>query len=93
MIAQINSIQVNDPSYSTFYMDLQLVLEKHHKVFETPKKLPPSRGEDDHNIPLLLGSHPPNVCPYRYLFAQKNETEKIVHEFLEAGIILPSTSP
>jgi hypothetical protein len=36
---------------------------------------------------------PPNVCPSRQPFAQKNEIEKIVQELLEAGVIYPSTSP
>jgi hypothetical protein len=56
-------------------------------------ELPPSEGEHDHNIPLLLGSQPPNVRPYKYPFAQKNEIEKIVQELLEVGVILPSTNP
>ena len=44
---------------------------KHQHVFETPKDLPQSRDEHDHVIPLILGSRPPNVRPYRHPFAQK----------------------
>jgi hypothetical protein len=40
-----------------------------------------------------LGSLPPNVRPYLHPFSQKNEIEKIVHEFLEVGIIHPNTFP
>jgi hypothetical protein len=58
-----------------------------------PMDLPPSHGEHDHGIPLILGSQPPNVHPYRHPFAQKNEIEKIVQELLEARVICPSTSP
>jgi hypothetical protein len=93
VISQLNAIQVQDQSSPAVHPDLQLVLDKHHRVFETPTDLPPSRGEHDHHIPLLLGSHPPNVRPYKYPFAQKNEIEKIVQELLEAGVIHPSTSP
>jgi hypothetical protein len=76
VLSQINVIQVSDPSSPIVHPDIQLVLEKHHRVFDMPTKLPPSQDEHDHNIPLLLGSQPPNVCPYRYPFSQKNEIEK-----------------
>jgi hypothetical protein len=78
VIAQLNSIQVQDQSSPIVHHDLQLVLEKHHRVFETPTNLPHFWGEHDHNIPLLPDSQPLNVWPYRYPFAQKNEIEKIV---------------
>jgi hypothetical protein len=52
-----------------------------------------SQGIHDHSIPLVLTNLPPNVFPYRHPFAQKNEIEKIVQEFLDVGVILPSTSP
>jgi hypothetical protein len=62
-------------------------------VFSTPHGLPPSCGVHDHSIPLVLGSLPPNIRLYRHPFSQKNEIEKMVQEFLTAGVILPSTSP
>jgi hypothetical protein len=68
-------------------------LDKYPKVFEVPVDLPPSKGEHDHSIPLLSGIQPPNVHPYRYPFAQKNEIKNIVHELLEAWVILPGTIP
>jgi hypothetical protein len=49
-------------------------------------------GEHDHSIPLLLGYQPTNVRPYKYPFVQNIEIEKMVHELLEAGVILPRTS-
>jgi hypothetical protein len=55
--------------------------------------LPPSHGGHGHSIPLILRSLPPNVCPHRHPFAQKNEIEKIVHEFLETSVIHPNISP
>jgi len=58
-----------------------------------PLGLPPSRGENDQNIPLIPGSQPPNVRPYWYPFSKKNEIEKVIKDLLKAGIIRPSTSP
>jgi hypothetical protein len=62
-------------------------------VFCTPQGLPPSHGVHDHSIPLVPGSLPPNIRPYRHPFSQKNEIEKMVHELLNAGVIRPSMSP
>jgi hypothetical protein len=93
VISQFNAIQVTEHASQVVPPSLQLILDKYPKIFEIPTALPPSRGEHDHSIPLLLGSQPPNVRPYRYPFAQKNEIEKMVQELLEAGVILPSTSP
>jgi hypothetical protein len=76
VISQLIAIQVHDQSFPTIHLDLQLVLDKHHKVCETPTDLPPSRGEHDHNIAFLPGNHPPNVCPYWYPFDPKNEIKK-----------------
>ena len=65
---------------------------QYSKVFETPKGLPPMR-DHDHAIHMILGSVPPNIRPYRYPYVQKSETERMVAEILEAGIIQPSQSP
>jgi hypothetical protein len=58
-----------DTTPQEIHPDLQLVLSKHQQVFETPQGLPPSHGEHDHGIPLIPGSQPPNVHPYRHPFA------------------------
>jgi hypothetical protein len=58
--------------------DLQALLSKHQTIFSTPQGLPPSHGVHDHSIPLVLGSLPPNIRPYRHPFAKKNEFEKMV---------------
>jgi hypothetical protein len=47
----------------------------------------------DHKIPLIQGSSPVNVRPYRYPHYQKNEIEKIVVRLLNTGVIRASTSP
>jgi hypothetical protein len=90
IIAQLHSIQaVGTPS---MHPDLQAILSKHQVVLSTPQGLHPC-GVHDHSIPLVLGSIPPNVRPYRHPFTRKNELEKIVQELLQVGVIHPSTSP
>ena len=72
---------------------MQEVLVTYSLVFELPTSLPPTWVKHDHIIPLIPDIHTPNVCPYRYPFAQKNEIEKIIQELLVAGVIWPSTNP
>jgi hypothetical protein len=91
VIAQLHAIQATE--IPPVPQDLQALLSKHQTVFSTPQGLPPSCGVHDHSIPLVPGSLPPNIRPYRHPFAQKNEIEKMVQELLTAGIIRPSTSP
>jgi hypothetical protein len=62
-------------------------------MFELSTGLPPTQGEHDHSIPLLLGSQCPNVLPYRNIFSQNNEIEKIIRELLFVRLILPITIP
>ena len=48
------------------------MLKIHEHDFEKPNGLPLSRGEHDHSIPLIPGSQPPNVKPYRHSFSQES---------------------
>jgi hypothetical protein len=90
IISQLHAIQaIETPSVK---QDLQSILSKHKVVFSTPQGLPPSHGVHDHSIPLVPRILPPNIRPYRHLFSQKNEIEKIVQEFINVGFIRPSTS-
>jgi hypothetical protein len=91
VIAQLHAIQ--DIEIPPVPQDLQALLSRHQTVFSTPQGLPPSRSVHDHLIPLVPGSLPPNIRPYRHPFAQKNEIEKMVQELLTAGVIHASTSP
>jgi len=90
VIAQLYSLEV-PTSKSSISPYLQKVLDNNSKEFETPKGLPPIH-DHDHAIHLILGSVPPNIRPYRYLYAQKSEIERMVAEMLEAGIIQSSQS-
>jgi hypothetical protein len=91
VIAQLHAIQATETP--PVPQDPQALLYKHQIVFSTPYELPPSRGVHDHSIPLVPGSLPPNIRPYRHPFAQKNEIEKMVQELLTVGVIRPSTIP
>jgi hypothetical protein len=51
------------------------ILSEFASLFEEPKGLPPKRM-CDHKIPLLPGSTPMKLRPYRYNPMQKNEIEK-----------------
>eukprot|EP00253_Pinus_taeda_P004517 PITA_04517 len=93
VIAQFNAIQVVETKSLPIHPEMQQILNNHLLVFDKPHVLPPSRGEHDHSITLVLGAQPPNVRPYRYPFTQKNEIEKIIKELLEEGVIHPSISP
>lgn len=57
------------------------LLQKYAAVFQEPKLLPPPR-QHDHSIPLVEGTQPVSVRPYRYPFYQKEEIERIVKELL-----------
>lgn len=50
-------------------------------VFATPSGLPPNRCQD-HAIPLLEGTNPVKVKPYRYPHSQKAQIEQMVHDML-----------
>jgi hypothetical protein len=91
VIAQFHAIQATETS--SVLQDLQAILSKHQVVFSTSQGLPHSRGVHDHSIPLVPRSLPPNIRLYHHPFSQKNEIEKMVQELLNAGVILPSTSP
>ena len=93
VVAQFNAIQAVETKPLPIHPEMQQILNNHLLVFDKPHELPPSRGEHDHSITLVPGAQPPNVLPYRYLFTQKNEIEKIIKELLEAGVIRPSISP
>jgi hypothetical protein len=68
------------------------ILSEFASLFEEPKGLPPKRM-CDHKIPLLPGSTPMKLRPYRYNPMQKNEIEKQVAELLKQGVLQYSFSP
>ena len=71
---------------------LQL-LEQFKDLFEEPMALPPSRGVLDHKIPLIPGSTPVSISPYRYPLKQRDIIESLVQEMPDKGIVQHSSSP
>ncbi|GKC06068.1 hypothetical protein Tco_0997678 [Tanacetum coccineum] len=70
---------------------LQGVIEGFKDVFKVPKQLPPARSHD-YKIPLLHGTQPINIRPYRHPYVQKDAIESMVKELLESGVIKHSQS-
>ncbi|XP_052291764.1 uncharacterized protein LOC127900631 [Citrus sinensis] len=68
------------------------VLETYSGIFVEPTELPHERLID-HHIPLLPGSSPVNVRPYRYPHFQKQEIDRLIRELLDAGLIQHNVSP
>ena len=83
---------ITSSSQDSLPADIQNLLDEYAELFAEPSSLPPRR-EADHQIPLLPGSQPINVRPYRYSPAQKSKIEKQVKKMLTNGIIRTSSSP
>jgi len=71
--------------------DIEALLNKYPQLFVAQQGLPPIR-ETDHHIPLLEGSNPVNVRPYRYPYFQKHGIERQIRDMLNEGIIQRSIS-
>lgn len=76
----------------TMALSIWGILQEYGDIFAKHKGLPPIRNQD-HRIILKEGTLPICVRPYRYLFYQKGEIEKIILELLELGEIRRSQSP
>lgn len=68
------------------------ILSQFKLVFDKPTTLAPHRAHD-HHIHLDPNSKPVNIKPYRYPHYQKAIMIDIIKEFLQTGLIRPSTSP
>ncbi|KAM1266045.1 hypothetical protein ACFX2J_035660 [Malus domestica] len=78
------------PPIDTHLAIISLIYKYKH-ILANPSGIPPERPID-HKIPLLPHTNPINVYPYRYPHYQKAELEKQVREFLNSGVIRPSSS-
>ncbi|KAJ8752156.1 hypothetical protein K2173_003764 [Erythroxylum novogranatense] len=88
-------LQVHEATHQLqgqIHPQIQKLLVSYSQVFKQPQQLPPI-SHQDHHIPLLEGSKPVSVRPYRYPFYQKTEIEKMVQELLTTGLIRPNRSP
>lgn len=62
--------------------DLYELLLKYQGVFAKPSGLPPDRPQN-HSIPLVEGSNPVKVRPYRYPHSQKELIDNMVKDMLD----------
>ena len=92
---QANSLPSHVSDSSKEESSLKLFLDEYDDCFidSIPGELPPSRGEDDHKIELIIGSSSPNKPPYRISLAQQEDIMAQVNELVEKGIVRPSSSP
>jgi hypothetical protein len=86
------STRVDEQGKVHYTLEIQEILEKHHKVFgPIPPEVPPDRGFE-HISELEEGAKPVITTPYRHPKKYKDEIEKAIKEFLDMGHIRPSTS-
>lgn len=71
-------LMVGEPAIPS---EIQALIQQYEDVFEEPQGLPPAR-EQDHTIPLLVGSQPVNQRGYRVPYVQKAEIERQIQEML-----------
>lgn len=90
---ELMSVEISESENVKHYPKLDDLRKKYGTVFEEPQELPPRRGVHDHQIPLMPGSSPVNIRPYRYPLKQKDIIEQLVQEMLDRGIIQDSASP
>lgn len=91
-LTHLSSLTTADQPPSPTPEHIQALINQYPELFQPPSSLPPHR-DVDHRIPLLSGTGPINVRPYRYGHAQKAELERQVEKMLSAGLISPSMSP
>lgn len=71
---------------------IQVIVDQYPELFAEPTGVPPTRSMT-HSIPLLPGTRPFRLRPYRYTPFQKDEIEKQVAHLLKNNMIQVSTSP
>jgi hypothetical protein len=89
-----NMLELSDKEhdiYASLPVQVQDIIEQFAAIFKLPKGMPPIR-DCDHQIPLLPGTRPVQMRPYRYAPALKDEIEKQVAEMLQSGIVQLSKS-
>jgi hypothetical protein len=72
--------------------DLYEVVNQYDEMFKEPKGLPPKRGIQ-HEIQLQQDCPLPNIGMYRMSVMENDEIKKQIQEFLDKGVIVPSSLP
>jgi len=76
VMSQFNSIHVQEPSSPKIHPVLQLIMEKHNQVFETPMELPPSEVRMITSSLSFLAVNPPIYTPAGTPFLKKMKQKK-----------------
>ena len=91
--------QKNDKDFESFEgfddrlkSDFFDMISQHGEMFQEPKWLPP-KSEIQHEIQLQQNVPLPNIGMYRMSIIQSLEIKNQIQEFMNNGIIHPSTSP
>ena len=81
---------LHTPTTANYEVTPPLILQllgQFEDLFEEPMDLPPSRGIFDHKIPLIHGSTPVSIRPYRCPLKQRDIIKSLVQEMLDKGIV------
>jgi hypothetical protein len=73
-------------------VEMAQLVEEFLVIFEEPSGIPPP-STVTHSIPLMNGTQPFRLKPFRYTPAQKDETETQIAHLLKSNMIQESTSP
>jgi hypothetical protein len=87
------SVCVDKKGKAHYAPKIQIIIDKHNKVFgPIPPGVPPDRGFK-HIIELEEGEKTIITTPYKHPKKYKDEIEKAIKELLDMGHIRPSSSP
>lgn len=89
---QVNTIEEQEQLLETVPVQIQQLIDKFADLFAEPTGIPPSRSMT-HTIPLMLGTQPFRLRPYRYTPSQKDEIEQQVAHLLKTNMIQKSSGP
>ena len=92
LILQVYSMDSTPNTFSSVGLPpaIQSLLNEFTDLFQAPDSLLPSHP-CNYSIPLLPGSWPFYIHPYRYPPALKDEIERQVHKMMSQGLIQPSS--
>lgn len=90
-LVELQSIK-NSQTAPELPKEVQALVAEFSDLFLPPTGLLPKRASE-HTIPLLPGSQPFRLRPYRYNSAQKDEIESQIKQLLANGWIQESNSP
>jgi hypothetical protein len=86
-------MEASSGEHKQYPPDIQRILHKHKRVFESIPPGQPPDGGFEHIIELEEGAKPVITTPYRNPKKHKDEIENAIKELLATEHIRPSSSP